>query len=248
MNMTHRTGPLSVSLLAVLLAACGGPPPPAEISPEPPPVVEEVAEEVAAVPEAEIPLEERWRSPFAVSSAGRTVPRVPREVAIIGADPSIARALEDVQADPDAAADGAVAPAPTATAPTRAAADPPTVAPVDPAPPASGDPAERFHLVERGETWAEIARENGISTASLAAANPGVEPGRIQAGQRLRLPPPEAPTSETTTHRVRPGDTLWGIARQYDVTEQAIRELNDLTTDRVRLGQTLLIPTEAGDS
>ncbi len=43
-------------------------------------------------------------------------------------------------------------------------------------------------------------------------------------------------------HRIQPGDTLSGIARQYQVSEQALRAANDISDDRIMVGQTLTIP------
>lgn len=50
--------------------------------------------------------------------------------------------------------------------------------------------ATRTHRVARGETLAEIARNHGISLAALEAANPGVNPRKLKAGQELKLPAP----------------------------------------------------------
>jgi LysM repeat protein len=41
-----------------------------------------------------------------------------------------------------------------------------------------------------GETFAGIARKQGVSLVALEEANPHVNPGKIRAGQVLNLPPP----------------------------------------------------------
>jgi len=46
----------------------------------------------------------------------------------------------------------------------------------------------RTHVVASGETMASIARKCGVSLASLQAANPGVSPKKLRAGQTLNLP------------------------------------------------------------
>ena len=45
-----------------------------------------------------------------------------------------------------------------------------------------------------------------------------------------------------TTHIVVAGDTLLGLARQYDVTLEALRQANNLYTDLIYVGQELIIP------
>lgn len=44
-----------------------------------------------------------------------------------------------------------------------------------------------------------------------------------------------------TGYVVKPGDTLWSIARKYYVPLSSIREVNGLTTDELKVGQKLLI-------
>jgi len=44
------------------------------------------------------------------------------------------------------------------------------------------------HVVASGETLASIARKQGVSLAALQAANPGVVPRKLRAGQTLNLP------------------------------------------------------------
>ena len=48
--------------------------------------------------------------------------------------------------------------------------------------------AQRSHKVQAGETPASIARRYNLSVDALLAANPGVNPRRIQVGQILKLP------------------------------------------------------------
>lgn len=48
----------------------------------------------------------------------------------------------------------------------------------------------RTHTVRSGETMTAIARQYGIRVGSLTAANPRVEPRRLQVGQVLTIPAP----------------------------------------------------------
>jgi len=48
--------------------------------------------------------------------------------------------------------------------------------------------------------------------------------------------------ADVTTYRVRPGDTLWDIARAHDTTVEAIANANHLDGDTIQPGQELVIP------
>lgn len=146
------------------------------------------------MPEAEPPLEERWRAPFGVSTAGGVELREPREVHVLGADPEIAEGIAALRAS-SAAADDAGRP------------------------------------------------DSGTRTDENGAAPIDENPNDTLPATRDR--PPEM---VSRTHRVGPGDTLWGIARRFNVSPERIREVNGLSGDRVRVGETLVIPGEEDPS
>lgn len=52
---------------------------------------------------------------------------------------------------------------------------------------------------------------------------------------------PETPTRESTYH-VKPGDSLEKIARKYQTTADALKKSNQLTSDKIVIGQELTIP------
>jgi LysM repeat protein len=65
----------------------------------------------------------------------------------------------------------------------------------------------------------------------------------------LLTPPAEAfSQSDTETHTVRQGDTLFSIARQFDITVAELREWNDLAADDLSVGDVLRVapPQEQG--
>lgn len=67
----------------------------------------------------------------------------------------------------------------------------------------------------------------------------------IYAGIRRyfeRNPPPGTLLAATRRHTIGPGDTLAKLAKQYQVSEQALREHNGLGKARLKPGQVLTIP------
>jgi LysM repeat protein len=122
----------------------------------------------------------------------------------------------------------------------------------------------RAHTVVAGETFYGIARRYGVTAAQLRALNPDVDMDALEVGDELRLPagardsragaqprpqtpaPASAQTQQprrgTRSHVVASGETLFGIARRYGVTVDAIRRANQMETDQVRVGQRIVIP------
>ena len=116
-----------------------------------------------------------------------------------------------------------------------------------------------FHTVRRGETLASIARRYKVSQADLKAANE-LRTTRVSANQQLRIParptsglPAAArPTTSTNatlsrtssgplTYQVRRGDTLLSIARRFDTTVASLKRINQLSSDRIGIGQRLTV-------
>lgn len=105
------------------------------------------------------------------------------------------------------------------------------------------------YTVRRGENLAGVATRLGVSTEALAAANGISDPDRVQAGQRLVVPGQERVVaasrqgSGAVEHRVRPGESLAGLARKYGTTVRAIASTNRIANpNRVRIGSRLVIP------
>ena len=96
--------------------------------------------------------------------------------------------------------------------------------------------------VQRGQTLDVIAQRYGVSVAALRAANGNVNPRRLQIGQDLLVPRAgRAAVAGPVTIVVRPGDSLWLIARRHSVLTSDLIEWNRLSSTRIHPGDRLEI-------
>jgi membrane-bound lytic murein transglycosylase D len=120
-----------------------------------------------------------------------------------------------------------------------------------------------FHTVRRGETLSSIARRYKISVTELRQANDLSARARVRVSQTLMIPErpaaglptaatrvasaarpasPIAPASSPiSTYRVQRGDTLYSIARRFDTTVEAIKQLNRLRSNTINIGDRLTV-------
>ena len=54
----------------------------------------------------------------------------------------------------------------------------------------------------------------------------------------------EIPTENSGTYKVVSGDTLWSIAKKFNTTVNEIKRLNNLSTNLLKVGTDLFVPTE----
>jgi len=147
------------------------------------------------------------------------------------------------------------APAPVTPAPTPMASPVPQAKSTDLAP--QGESKE-YVIVPR-DTMSAIAHKNGISLKALTEANPGVNPTKLQVGQKLQIPGgtaamaastpgstpgagADAASADASVYMVKSGDTLSKIAKSHGTTFKKIMAMNDLKTTSIRAGQKLKLP------
>lgn len=87
------------------------------------------------------------------------------------------------------------------------------------------------------------ASEKPASKVKLAAADAPVTAANTTAPVKTKSAF-KAYTGPTKTYKVRSGDSLGKIAYENGITIRALKDLNKLTKDSIRVGQDLLIPAE----
>ena len=100
-----------------------------------------------------------------------------------------------------------------------------------------------YYTVKKGDTLYSIATKNNTTVDLIKELN-DLNTNILSIGQILKLPSTEIiEIPETITYTVKKGDTLYSIAKTYDTTVDAIKELNNLTSNTLSINTTLQIPT-----
>lgn len=95
------------------------------------------------------------------------------------------------------------------------------------------------YTVQPGDTLYSIARRFNSTVENILKFNTIPNPAMIQVGQLLIIP--ESPP-ESIIYTVRPGDTLYAIARRYGTQVSIIMTFNYLTNTFIYPGQHLVVP------
>lgn len=105
-----------------------------------------------------------------------------------------------------------------------------------------------IHQVDQGETLYAIAKRYKADVNQIIKVN-SIENNAIKVGQLLEIPvnllpanPPKTPAaSKVTTHTVSAGETLYSVARKYNVKVDDLVAWNKLTNQSLSIGQVLTI-------
>lgn len=124
--------------------------------------------------------------------------------------------------------------APSPEEPPPPVAETPIPSPLPPQPTVVATPMPSgaggiYYVVERGENLFRIGIKFGTTAQAIAAANNIPDPRQVQAGTMIRIPVP-APGGGYGYY-VRPGDTLYSIARRFGMTVEELATLNNVGPD-----------------
>jgi len=114
---------------------------------------------------------------------------------------------------------------------------------------ASSSTAAIEHSVLSGEHFTSLAKKYKVSVRAIQNANPTLDSRHLQIGQKVKIPAPAAPVSESAAatlvadeYIIKRGDSLSTIAQRHETSVKALREANNLTTDLILAGEKLKLP------
>lgn len=95
-----------------------------------------------------------------------------------------------------------------------------------------------YYIVQKGDSLYQIALKYNITTSELKKIN-NLSTNLLSIGQKLKVPKLK---ESYTLYTVQKGDSLYQIAKKYNTTVNDIKNLNNLTTNLLNIGQELKIP------
>ena len=100
-----------------------------------------------------------------------------------------------------------------------------------------------IYTVKKGDSLWLIANKYGTTVDELKSEN-NLKSNTLSIGQTLIIPEKKENTSKIS-YVVKKGDSLWLIANKYDTTVEKIKSTNNLKSNKLSIGQVLVIPSSS---
>lgn len=105
-----------------------------------------------------------------------------------------------------------------------------------------------YHTVVAGDTYYSISKKYSVTVEDLKKWNPldvnGLEIGDKVVVANIEKEPAPAEEDKPIYHIVKKGDTMYKLSIDYKVTIETLRELNNLSSNELSLGQKLIVGFE----
>ena len=100
-----------------------------------------------------------------------------------------------------------------------------------------------YYTVKSGDSLWSIAKKYNITVNELKNINNKTN-NNLSIGETLIIPSKEITNPNESIYIVKSGDNLWNIAKDYNTTVNELKILNNLKSDNLSIGQTLVLPTD----
>ncbi len=102
---------------------------------------------------------------------------------------------------------------------------------------------EGYYIVKKGDSLWSIASKNNTTVDNIKKLN-NLSSNNLSIGQVLKLScdAEKEDIKESNIYTVKKGDSLWLIANKYGTTVDELKNANDLKSNTLSIGQTLIIP------
>lgn len=100
---------------------------------------------------------------------------------------------------------------------------------------------ENYYIVKSGDTLYSIAKKYGLTVDELKKMN-NLSSNTLSINQKLLVGNDMSTDDNYDVYVVKSGDTLWGIASKYNTSVDKIKDINNLNSNNLSIGQKLLVP------
>ena len=100
------------------------------------------------------------------------------------------------------------------------------------------------YTVQKGDTLYSIALSHNTTVEELKKLN-NLQSNLLSVNQVIQLPntKEETPSIDNNIYKKKKGDSLWSIAKEYDITVPELIDMNNLTNLTLQINQKLLVPS-----
>lgn len=99
---------------------------------------------------------------------------------------------------------------------------------------------DNTYIVQRGDTLYSISRKFNIPINDIKINN-NLTSDILKVGEVLKIPTSNISINDIEIYKVKPGDSLYSLSKLYNTTIEDIKQLNNLTSDILKIGQELQI-------
>lgn len=100
---------------------------------------------------------------------------------------------------------------------------------------------KNYYIVKSGDTLYSIAKKHGLNVDELKKMN-NLSSNTLSINQKLLVGNDMSTDDNYDVYVVKSGDTLWGIASKYNTSVDKIKDINNLNSNNLSIGQKLLVP------
>lgn len=99
---------------------------------------------------------------------------------------------------------------------------------------------KNYYIVQKGDSLWSIASKNNLTVDKLKELN-NLSSNLINVGQKLLIKDTSSSDELGVYYTVKAGDTLYGIAKEYGLSVEELKKMNDLNNNNLSINQKLLV-------